>query len=65
MTLRLTILWVLLVASALVFGLCGCSIRHGDYKTTTVAGGMYERVSTGYGETVQLNLLWIPVYSDY
>ena len=45
--------------------LSGCSTTHGDYKTTTFAGGAYKRVSTGYGETVQLNLLWVPIYKDY
>jgi len=59
----------IVVATALAVAcmelLSGCSTIHGDYKTTTLAGGAYKRVSTGYGETVQLNLLWIPVYKDY
>jgi len=45
--------------------LLGCSTTHGDYQTTTIAGGLYKRVSTGYGETMQLNLLWIPIYKNY
>ena len=45
--------------------LSGCSTNYGNYKTVTVAGGVYKRISTGgNNETMQINLLWIPVYKQ-
>jgi hypothetical protein len=53
------------LAGCLCLAACGCAVTHGDYKTTTIAGGAYKCVSTGYGETKQINLFWVPVYKDY
>lgn len=49
----------------IAFLVSGCTVTHGNYRNSSFAGGMFRRVSTGTGETVQLNLLWIPVYTNY
>ena len=55
-----TLLWVAVLVALMILLCCGCKTSHGEHRTTTVGGGLFE-YQNGTGDT---KLFWMQVNED-
>ena len=55
-----TLLWVAVLVAWMILLCCGCKTSHGEHRTTTVGGGLFE-YQNGTGDT---KLFWMQVNED-